>query len=250
MTQFPDQEFTVICLSNCDEIVPWAINRRIADIALGDRLEPLPSRTTSRPASELPTVELQEADLRDKTGAYRMKKTGFIWRITLQDGDAPVDGPPHGDLSSPALERHAFRSRESAGSFPPPSSSSRGPRPDRRGLSTSRWDRAGQPGQDSNSRRSNSVDPTPDQLQEYAGRYESDELAATYRLTVRDGRLWLRVNSRRWEPLDATVRDEFVPSCRNPPTDASSPSCAIENGQVSGLSVEYYRVKGVRFAKR
>ena len=86
MTRFPDQEFAVICLSNCDDIVPWAINRRIADIALGGRLEPLPSGTMSRPASELPTVELPEADLREKTGAYRMTKTGFIWRVTLQDG--------------------------------------------------------------------------------------------------------------------------------------------------------------------
>ena len=44
----------------------------------------------------------------------------------------------------------------------------------------------------------------------------SDELAATYRLTIRDGQLWLRVNSRRWEQLDPTVRDEFVPHRREP----------------------------------
>ncbi len=54
------------------------------------------------------------------------------------------------------------------------------------------------------------VDPTPDQLKEYAGRYESDELAATYRLAVRHGRLWLRVNSRRWEVLDENVFYKFI----------------------------------------
>ena len=86
MTQFPDQEFTVICLSNNDDIASWKMNQRIADLALGDRLAPQASRTPAAAASELPTVELKEADLRDKVGAYRMKRHGFIWRITLQDG--------------------------------------------------------------------------------------------------------------------------------------------------------------------
>ena len=94
------------------------------------------------------------------------------------------------------------------------------------------------------------VDPTPDQLQEYAGRYESDELAATYRLIVRDGRLWLRVNSRRWEPLDATVRDEFV-HVQEPADGRIITFLRNEKGDVSGLSIDISgRLKGVRFAKR
>ena len=93
------------------------------------------------------------------------------------------------------------------------------------------------------------VDPTPDQLKEYAGRYESDELAATYRLAVRDGRLWLRVNSRRWEALDATVRDEFV-HMQEPADVRIITFLRDEKGEVTGLSIDYDRVKGVRFTKR
>jgi hypothetical protein len=93
------------------------------------------------------------------------------------------------------------------------------------------------------------VAPTPDQLEEYAGRYESDELAATYRLAVRDGRLWLRVNSRRWEALDATVRDEFVHM--QEPADVRIITCLRnKRGDVTGLSIDYYRVKGVQLTKR
>ena len=66
---------------------------------------------------------------------------------------------------------------------------------------------------------------------------------------VRDGRLWLRVNSRRWEPLDATVRDEFV-HVEEPADGRIITFLRDEGGQVSGLSVAYYRVKGVRFVKR
>jgi len=93
------------------------------------------------------------------------------------------------------------------------------------------------------------VDPTPDQLKEYVGRYESDELAATYRLAVRDGRLWLRVNSRRWEALDPTVRDEVV-HVQEPADGRIITFLRNERGEVTGLSIDYYRVKGVPLTKR
>ena len=92
MGQFPDQEFTVICLSNNDDIASWKMTRRIADLALGDRLRPPASRTPARAASELPTFELKEADLRDKVGAYRMK-AGVHLADHASGRNAPVDGP-------------------------------------------------------------------------------------------------------------------------------------------------------------
>ena len=94
------------------------------------------------------------------------------------------------------------------------------------------------------------VDPTPDQLKEYAGRYESDELAATYRLEGRDGRFRLRANSRRWEALDATVRDDFV-HMQEPVRPPHHYFLRNEKGEVTGLSIDTGgRLRGVRFLKR
>src|SRR5262249_5717340 len=94
------------------------------------------------------------------------------------------------------------------------------------------------------------VDPTPDQLKEYAGRYENDELAATYRLEVRDGRLWLRVNSRRWEVLDATVRDEFT-HMQEPADLRIITILRNKEGEVTGLSIDIGgRLRAVRFTRR
>ena len=154
MSQFPDQEFTVICLSNNDDIASWKMNQRIADLALGDRLGPRASRTPAPAASELPAVELKEADLRDKVGAYRMKGTGFIWRITASGRNAPVDGPLPGDLSSPALERHRFRSRGPGVFSQHPARLLASPRPARRGLSR-RSGMSRKTREDATSRRSN-----------------------------------------------------------------------------------------------
>ena len=247
MSQFPDQEFTVICLSNNDDIASWKMNERIADLALGDRLAPQAPRTLARAASELPTVELKEVDLRDKIGAYRMKSTRFVWRITLQDGTLQLTDQfkatcplrplsatsfdPEGPGFSPTTQLVFSRARAGA-----PWSL------------TSRWDDP----EDTRRREFDAVevvDPTPDQLKEYAGRYESDELAATYRLAVRDGRLWLRVNSRRWEALDSTVHDEFV-HMQEPSDVRIITFLRNEKGEVTGLSIDYGWVMGVRFTKR
>ena len=247
MSQFPDQEFTVICLSNNDDIASWKMNQRIADLALGDRLRPRAARTPARAASELPTVELEEADLRDKVGAYRMKGTGFIWRITLQDGRLRLTDHFHATCALRPLSATRFDPEGPGFSASTQLVFSRAAAGSPWSL-TSQWDEP----EDAGRRDFEAVepaDPTPDQLEGYAGRYESDELAATYRLAVRDGRLWLRVNSRRWEALDATVRDEFV-HVQEPADARIITFLRNEKGAVTGLSIDYYRVTGVRFTKR
>src|SRR5262249_16651858 len=86
MAQFPTKRFTVICLSNCDEIIPWVMTRRSADLYLAGDLQPEPPRGSERLAPVEPIIELPEADLSDRVGAYRMKGAGIFWRITLRDG--------------------------------------------------------------------------------------------------------------------------------------------------------------------
>src|SRR5262249_39684201 len=81
---------------------------------------------------------------------------------------------------------------------------------------------------------------TPDQLADYAGEYVSEELAATYRLTTRNNQLWLRVNSRRWEQLDVTVCDEFIPHLRDPVDGRIIRFLRDDRGKVTGLSADYF----------
>jgi hypothetical protein len=247
MTQFPDQEFTAICLSNCDDITAWAMNRRIADLYLGDRLQPIVMRPAMRPASELPSVTLSDSELRDKIGAYRVKNRGVIWKIGLGDGGLELTDhlkktfslrplsatrfDPEGPWQYPTTQ---FVFSPAAGGSP--TLTTQWDEPENRG--TLEFDRV------------ELVDPTPDELADYAGQYASDELVAIYRLEIREGKLWLRVNSRRWEQLDATVRDEFIPHLREPADSRQITFLRDEKQKVSGLSIDYYRVRGVRFDKR
>jgi hypothetical protein len=248
MARFPDQEFTVICLSNNNDIASWKMTQRIADLALGDRLAPPAPRAPAPAASELPTVELKEAELRDKVGAYRTKSTGFIWRITLRDGALRLTDQFHATCPLRPLSATRFHP-EGPGFSPTTQLVFSRPAAGSPWSLTSEWDLPDNKGR-LEFQAVEVVDPTPDQLKEYAGRYESDELAATYRLAVRDGRLWLRVNSRRWEALDATVHDEFV-HMQEPADIRIITLLRNEKGEVTGLSIDIGgRLRGVRFTKR
>jgi hypothetical protein len=220
----------------------------IADLALGDRLAPQAPTAPALAASEVPTVELDEAELRDKVGAYRTKYNGVIWRITLRDGTLRLTDPFHATCPLRPLSATHF-APEGPG-FPPTTQLvfSR-PAAGSPWSLTQEWDLP-----DNKARVEfqavELVDPTADQLKEYAGPYENDELGATYRLAVRDGRLWLRVNSRRWEALDATIRDEFV-HIQEPADIRIITFLRNEKGEVTGLSIDIGgRLRGVRFTKR
>lgn len=247
MSRFPDQELTAICLSNSDEITAWNINRQIADLLLADELQPMPERPATKPLSEQPTATIAEAEQRDKIGAYRMRRSGQIWQISWRDGGLQATdhllkthrlrplSPTRFDPEGPFYASTQFV-------FPPSAD-------DAPYTFTSQWDEPENRGR-LEFERVELVEPTIEQLNQYAGIYVSDELDATYRLAMRDDHLWLRVNSRRWEQLDATVRDEFVPHRREPADGRILTFLRGDRGEVTGLSMEYYRVKGIEFAKQ
>ena len=65
MSRFPNEQLTIICLSNNGEINAIRKVKEIADVLLVDKLEPLP------PKKQNVFVEVAEADLKDKVGVYR-----------------------------------------------------------------------------------------------------------------------------------------------------------------------------------
>jgi hypothetical protein len=177
-----------------------------------------------------------------------MKSTGCVWRITLQDGTLQLTD--QFKATCPLRPLSATRFDPEGPGFPPTAQLVFS-----RPVAGSAWSLTEEWDLPDNKARLEFqavelVDPTPDQLKEYAGRYESDELAATYRLAVRDGRLWLRVNSRRWEALDATVHDEFV-HMEEPSDVRIITLLRNQKGEVTGLSIDIGgRLRGVRFTKR
>jgi CubicO group peptidase (beta-lactamase class C family) len=249
MAQFPEQKWTVMCLSNCDDILPWTITRRIADLYLADHLKPEPPGAEGRKTKDEPIIDLPAADLRDKVGAYRMKGAGVFWQISLREGALQLTDHLQGTFPLRPLSASRFRPVGPSRFYTSTVFVFSRPTVDPPSLLTLEWDEPGNPGS-VEFERVVLVEPTVDELRCYAGEYESVELSATYRFTVRDGHLWLRVNSRRWERLDPTTRDQFIPHGPQPHGHRIITFLRNDKSEVSGLSVAYGRVKGVQFGKR
>jgi hypothetical protein len=245
ITQFPDQRFTVLCLCNHSGMTPWDTNARIADLYLADSLGPKPLDPDSdrdQRALDRETV-VEDRELREFTGAFRLRGEGRIWKIVWEEGKLQLMDHLNEGHPLILLGRNRFRPvggffHESARLVFSRSS------PESAYSLTSKW-----VGGTLEFDRVQLVDPSPDQLSEYAGEYESGELAARYRVKVSAGKLFLRVNNLGWEPLDPTVRDEFVPGRRQNHDNRILRFTRNENQQIIGLTAGLWRVKAVTFQR-
>jgi CubicO group peptidase (beta-lactamase class C family) len=108
--RFPDQKFSVICLSNSWMDRPWVSALRIADIYLVDRLK------DGKKADAVPTkyefINIAESDLLHKVGAYRMKGTRMIWRVSVVKGKLALTDHLDGTYRWQALSPTRFRAME------------------------------------------------------------------------------------------------------------------------------------------
>lgn len=244
IARFPEQQFTVICLSNNGNIYPWETAKQIADLYLDDELQPLPKKKKTDKQKPLEFVELPENELRNKVGTYRMKRHGRIWRVLFKDGDlfwtsdlkktAPLKAisatrfHPEG---LPEENHNVFEFQRSA--------------PDEPLSLTLKWDSGSLQFE-----RVNLVDPAKLKPDEYTGEYYSDELKTTYRFRVRGAHLWLRVGNRRWEQLDPTVTDQFIPNVRREFDNRIFTFRRDKQNRIAGVSVSLWRVTGLDFVKK
>jgi hypothetical protein len=92
------------------------------------------------------------------------------------------------------------------------------------------------------------VTPTPAQLSEYSGQYLSDEVQATYRIVLENGRLFLRHENEFKDfprnPLEPTTSDTFFVQGINIHFIRDA------NQRVSAFTLNAGRVKNIRFVKK
>ena len=233
--RFPDQRFSVILQCNLGSMNPSNLARRVADIYLADQLKS-DARGVRPPDVKL--IDLPERDLKDKAGAYRNQMNGVIWKLNVKDGklfaDVPGSSIPFGALSG-----NEFRSIGTPVEF------------------TLRFEKQGQTSMLRMQRGADKpvtleaiqlVTPTPAQLSEYSGQYLSDEVQATYRIVLENGRLFLRHENEFKDfprnPLEPTTSDTFFVQGINIHFIRDA------NQRVSAFTLNAGRVKNIRFVKK
>jgi CubicO group peptidase (beta-lactamase class C family) len=88
--RFPDEKFTVICLCNVSTADAPRLARQVADIYLGDRLQPASEPESARPAEgeERPVKDMSvsEAELKAYVGLYYSEELDVTYRLVVEEG--------------------------------------------------------------------------------------------------------------------------------------------------------------------
>lgn len=180
--RFPDEGLSVVVLCNFPSADPGGRARRVAEVYLEDRMEPV-TEDGGQEAPGAEAIELSPSDLRTFAGVYRGERPTQLVRLVVLDDTLRIDdGPalrPIGEsrFALPDGEEVLFRDDDGSGLVV---EAPFGP-----------------------ARQHPIWDPDAGELEAFAGAYESDELGTLYRLEVEDGELWIhhrKLESRRLRP--------------------------------------------------
>jgi hypothetical protein len=239
--QYPDQRFTVICLTNNEEIIPWLVAEEIAALYLGDLMAP-PAKSDkaadSAVVSERKVIKYSDEELKRNVGSY-FDDTGRVWRVEFHDGFLLLIHDRFGKFRLELLSGRRFLPinfpyKSETIRFEPRSAAPRA-------SLIYDW-----PHGSIEFKPFDSLVLTDEQLQSYAGDYYSDELQSTYRFAVADGALQLQINNRAWEILTPTLADQFVPQVRHELDSRIFKFVRSADRTVTGLEVDDGRALGVR----
>jgi CubicO group peptidase (beta-lactamase class C family) len=239
MIRFPGQKFSVICLANLNRINPSQLARKVTDIYLADQFKEEAAKK-ERPSAKPRFIKLSEAELEEKTGAFRNPKTGTIWKISVQKGRLQVYTFLYRFSISPVSKRK-FLSIDAPMELEIEF--------DKKAKKKPMIIRVKREGREPYTLEPVVlVSPTAEELKELVGEYYSEELQVAYRLGLKDGKLFL-VHENPYKdypdsPLEPTLRDNFMISgmqllfFRN------------EENEVESFTVNAGRVKNIRFVRK
>jgi len=236
LIRFPENNFSVICLSNLSSFNPIRLSRQVADIYLADKFIEEKAKPEAKPAEKVKFITLPKKKLQEKKGAYIDPEDGAVIKLSLRGNTlilemygqrfslaaisetefkvlkAPVDTVIKFEKQKKGkpMLMHIFRDAEKSDtyeSFKP-------------------------------------AEPTPGQLKEYTGDYYSDELQVTFRLALKEGNLHFIHKNAAESPLQPTLQDKFTVR------GYRINFIRDEEKKLTGFTLDAGRVKNLRFDKK
>lgn len=233
LLRFPRQEFSVIILSNSSLFNPGKLAYQVADIYLSDCFK---QEGEVRPGGEIQFIDLPIKMLKEKVGLYMDRNTGAIREVLLRRGHLVLEGLGQ-QFQLAAVDERTFRLREE---------------PDRMVIEFEGQSKGkpmllhifGEGPKHEIYEAVHTVAPLSKQLEGYTGDYESQELQVTFKLAVREGKLYFVHKRAPLEPLRFMVNDQF--EVRN----LQIRFIRDEDGTVVGFKLDAGRVKNLNFDRR
>jgi CubicO group peptidase (beta-lactamase class C family) len=234
MLRFPQQRFSVICLSNLGSANPTKLAEKVADLYLASEFN---EQVTEPARSKAQFVEIPSTELESKIGCYQNPKTGSIWELSVKDGKLTLEAFGDNFTLAPLSSNHFIAvdipfdidiEFEKLGLSEPFHLSVRTDIDD---------------GKPDIYQRLNIVSLNSDQLNEFAGEYYSEEFDMTYKIILEDGTLLLNRRNSPIETLKPTSKDLLKGK------HTTFQFIRDDHNQVTAFNLGVGRVKNVRFAK-
>jgi CubicO group peptidase (beta-lactamase class C family) len=238
LIRFPDQKLSVICLCNLGSTNPSRLAMQVAEIYLAGQLKATDEKPVETIGNAVGVPSIPESELKDKVGIYRNQSSGEVRRISLNGGKLRIDAfGPVMELAPINVNRFRFTGPGAGANAEAAFEKSS------HGKLLLKLSRGG--GKTDNFDSVEAFSPSAEQLNEFAGSYYSEELDATYRMTVENDRLVAVNRSGVKRPLTPSFRDAF----------ATFGAAQFEfnrdgQGRVAGFAVHAGRIRNVRFVRK
>ncbi|MFP4081736.1 MAG: serine hydrolase domain-containing protein [Candidatus Aminicenantes bacterium] len=231
--RFPQQRFSVICLANLSSFNPIKLCHQVADIYLAGQFT---EKAKTEPRSGPGFIELPEKKLKEKAGTYLDRNTGEVRRIFFKDDRlimkafgqkfplGPLSAMKFQVLGSPveAVIEFEKKSKEKP-------------------LLMHLYVQGQKP---ETFEAVKPVKPTPAQLREYEGEYHSEELEVTFKLALKEGKLYFVHRHAPEPPLLPTLQDRFTVR------GFTIRFIRDQRGEISGFKLNAGRVRNLRFVRK
>ena len=227
LLRFPEQRFSVICLSNLSSFNPSAICNQVADIYLGDKLEA--DKPKEKPARK---VLVNPEIFNDYEGNYRLE-VGVTIKVSREDGKLMVEpeDQPKVELIPESEAVFFLEAMNAKLSFHKGESGIA----DRIQLALS--------GQVIEGERIPDIMLEPERMEDFAGDYYSGELDVTFTLAVKEGQLFFVHKNAPTRPLRFLEPDKFSGGRFEVQFHRD------EEQNISSFTLSTGRVKNLRFDK-
>ncbi len=226
MIRFPEQKFSVICLANLSTINPTKLCKQVADLYLADQFK----------QEKAEFIELPKQELEEKTGTFRDPKIGTICELSVEDGKLMVNLFDMTFQIAP-LSKTQFKSVDD-----PVDTDIRFEKQDENKPLLIHVTMEGEKPVTFES--IHLVSPTPTQLEEYGGDYYSDELQFTYKLVLKDGKLFFTHRNAPKKPLSPTLSDMFKVGY------VTIHFIRDQQNKISAFTLSSERARNIRFVRK
>jgi CubicO group peptidase (beta-lactamase class C family) len=234
--RFPEQNFSVICLSNLSSFNPSRLVLQVADIYLADQFTEDKATPEAKPADRAKFITLPKKMLQEKAGAYINPKDGSLIRLALRGKTLILEASGQMYILA-AVSETEFEVLKAPVAIVIKLEKQKKDKPMLMSIYRE--------GEKSETYESfDLVNPIQEQLKEYTGDYDSDELQVTFKLALKEGKLHFIHKNAPEGPLQPTLKDRFTVR------GYRINFIRDEKKKLSGFTLDAGRVKNLRFDKK